>query len=909
MRGGRNEHLVVTEREGPLIGRERELAELGQLLREARVVTIIGAGGCGKTRLARELVKQAATVRLPCVAFVELADLDQDGVLPEACRRALGLRERPGTAAVELILERLSEAETLLVLDDCEHVAEDAARLAEELIAGTPGRILVTSRVPLGIDAERRFVLSPLSPPQDDGLLDVLRSDAARMFLEVASVARPGLELDRSTARAVAWISRRLDGLPLALALAGARAGEMTVSEIAHSLSEHGPLTDQPGGDAQRRHASLRASLEWSSELLEPHDRCLFRRLAAFTGGWDAAAARAVCAPGAEETDVDEQLARLEAAGLIVAQAQGAMPRWTFLSTIGEYAREQLSAAGEETTARRRHYDWARDLAERADQLQLTPEGRDAIDRDRANLASALDHAVAHDPDAALAIVAGLARHWILAERLEEGRAACAAVMPIADRVADTRARATLHCAAALIAVLGENYSEALTQLGLGLPLSARGEEGTEGRCLQMASMVQILSGSDLIAGVASAHRAALLTRVAGDQLGLAMALANIAQAEGLCERFDGVRAAYEEFLQTDASEHPRLRTWAEVSIAWAELITGSPARALEHAELALALEANSTSMTHFVAMCHRLQALALLGRAEEALAQGAQAMERARAARVGMAVPAISLALAVAHAAAGDLDSAEVLATDLLEMPQLHTRALMSELLVRIALERGEHLQAATRLVAVEALAERTGSTRLTALCKYLGGRVAAQADDATRARTLLQAALALQADAGHQRAAAETLEELALVTPLGNEPRRRPRLAAAAVHARNEIGCPPPAATLERVEAARGRFTARYGERTWDDAWREGEAMTIAEAAAYARRARGSRNRSRSGWDALTPTEAEVAWLAATGLSNPEIGARLFMSRAHRKGASIGGLREARDRQPHAARSRRGA
>jgi ATP/maltotriose-dependent transcriptional regulator MalT len=359
------------------------------------------------------------------------------------------------------------------------------------------------------------------------------------------------------------------------------------------------------------------------------------------------------------------------------------------------------------------------------------------------------------------------------------------------------------------------------------------------------------------------------------------MALANIAQAEGLCERFDGVRAAYEEFLQTDASEHPRLRTWAEVSIAWAELITGSPADALEHAELALVLEGNSPSMTHFVATCHRLHALALLGHAEEALDQGAEAMERARAARVAMAVPSISLALAVAHAAAGNLDSAELLATNLLEMPQLHTSALMSELLVRIALERGEHLQAAARLVALEGLAERTGSTRLTALCEHLGGRIAAQAGNPTRARTLLQAALARQAEAEHQRAAAETLEELALVTPLGNEPGRRPRLAAAALHARNEIGCPPPAATLERLEAARRRFTARYGETSWDDAWREGEAMTITEAAAYARRARGSRNRSQSGLDALTPTEAEVAWLAATGLSNPEIGARLFMSR----------------------------
>ncbi len=712
-------------------------------------------------------------------------------------------------------------------------------------------------------------------------MLDVLRSDAARMFLEVASVARPGLELDRSTARAVASICRALDGLPLALALTAARAGEMAVQQIAHSLTKRGALAELPDGDEPRRHSSLRASLEWSYALLRPGDRRLFRRLAAFAGGWDATAAHVVCAPCEGSAYVGEQLTRLEAAGLIVALGQETAPRWTFLSTIGQYALEQLSVAGEATATRRRHHDWARELAERADELQLTPDGRDAIVRDRANLGFALDYAVAHEPSGAVAIVAGLARHWILAEHLEEGRAACAATMDIADRVTDNRARATLHCTAALIAVLGESYSEALSQLELGLPLAGCGDAEIEGRCLQMASMVQILSGSDFAAGLASAHRAALLLRAAGDELGLAMALATIAQAEGLCERFDGVRSAYEDFLRTEASEHPRLRTWAELAIAWAELITGSPSQALGHAELALALEGDWPSMTHFVAMGHRLHALALLGRADQALQEGAQAMERARAARVGMAGPTITMALAIAHAAAGNLDSAEPLAIDLLEMPQLHTSVVMSELLVRIALDRGEHVQAAERLVAVEALAETTGSTRLRARCEHLGGRLAALTGDVKRARTLLQAALARQADGGEERAVAETLEELALVTALGTEPGRRPRLAGAAMRARAEIGCPPPPATLERLEAARGRFAARYSGTAWDEAWREGEAMSIAEAAAYARRARGSRNRSQSGWDSLTPTEAEVAWLAATGLSNPEIGSRLFMSR----------------------------
>lgn len=864
-----------------MIGRDRELAELHQLIREARLVTVTGAGGCGKTRLAREFVVCSAVGSDPGAVFVDLSEFEGSEGVEDACRRALGLRDRSGASAAELIIERLRDRETVLVLDNCEHVAGAAALLAKEVLAGTASRILATSRVPLGLGGETRFVLSPLSLPEGDGLLEVLRSDAARMFLDIASVVDPGLELDRTVARAVAQICRKLDGLPLALVLAAARAGEMAVHEIAGSLSLRGPLSEGLADGELRQHRSIRASLEWSSELLEPRDRRLMRRLAVFTGGWTATAARAVCASRDEDGEVLAGLGRLEAAGLIVPHADTTVERWTFLSTVGEYAREQMERAGERATLRRRHQSWARELSERADELLVTEAGRAELEREAANFASALELTAVEDAGAAVTIVAGLARHWILAERLKEGRRSCAVALDVAASVPQTGARAILHCAAALIAVLGEDYPEALTQVNLGLPLAAGTDPATEGRCLQMASMVQILTGSEFERGLANAHRAAELMRLAADQVGLAMALVNIAQAEGLCEQFDGIRRAYDGFLKTTASDHPRLRAWAEVSIAWAELITGSPRAALKHAELALALEGDWPSMTHFVAVCHRLHALALLGRADEARTAGTQAMERARAAGVGMAVPAISVALAIAHAAAGDLDSAELLATDLLQLPQMHTRALMSELLVRISLERGEHRQAASRLLALEQLAEGTRSRRLTAVCEQLCGRVAAQAGDAVKARALLQSALAYQAQAGQGRAAAETLEELALVTPLDIDPARRPRLAAAAMRARREIGCPPSAATLGRLHAARERFAARFGETIWEDAWADGEAITLQAAISYARRARGPRGGSQSGWGALTPTEAEVAQLAAAGLSNPEIARRLFMSR----------------------------
>ena len=871
----------MTGLSGPLIGRERELAELRQLMREARLVTVTGAGGCGKTRLAREFVVRGAVERDPDAVFVDLSEFEAGAGVADACRRALGLRERSGVSAEELIIERLRDREAVLVLDNCEHVVAASAALAKQVLGATSSRILATSRVPLGGSAETRLVLSPLSLPVGDRVSDVLRSDAARMFLDVASVVSPTLELDRTVARSVAQICRRLDGLPLALVLAAARTGEMAVDEIARSFALGGTPSERPTDDQLRQHRSLRASLEWSSELLDGRDRRLMRRLAVFTGGWTAAAARAVCAPHEKDGEVLAGLGRLEAAGLIVPHADTTVQRWTFLTTVGEYAREQMERASEGEALRRRHQAWARELSERADELLLTEAGRAELDREAANVASALDHAALDDAATAVAIVAGLARHWVLAERLKEGRRSCALALDVAGGVPRPGARAVLHCTAALTAVLEEDYAEALTEVSLGLPLAAGTGPAVEGRCLQLASMVQILTGGEIERGLANAHRAAELMRVTDDQVGLAMALVNIAQAEGLCEQFDGVRQAYDGFLATTASDHPRLRAWAEVSIAWAELIAGSPRVALEHADLALALEDDWPSMTHFVAMCHRLHALALLGRGDEARVAGAHAMERARAAGVGMAVPTISLALAIAHRAAGDVDSAELLALELLRVPQMHTRALMSELLVRVSLERGEHAEASGRLRDLEELAGRMSSPRLTAVCEQLRGRAAAQAGDAAEARRLLQSALAYQARAGQELAAAETLEELALVTPLDADPARRPRLAAAASRARSELGCPPPSASLGRLESARERFIVRFGETVWEQGWDEGQAVTLQAAISYARRARGPRGRSASGWEALTPTEAEVAQLAVAGLSNPDIAARLFMSR----------------------------
>ena len=255
----------------------------------------------------------------------------------------------------------------------------------------------------------------------------------------------------------------------------------------------------------------------------------------------------------------------------------------------------------------------------------------------------------------------------------------------------DPGARAVVHCGAGVIGVLSADYAGAIANTRAGLAL-LEGVEDVEAqiRCLPMSAMVLTQTGVDVDQGRQNAYRAAELARCGGDSLGTAWALANVAVVEATSDRFDAARTAYEEFLTVpNASEHLRLRTFAEVAAAWTEVIAGSPEQALAHADLALALEGDWPSMTHFQIAGFRIHALALLGRTEEALREGAREMRRAQQSGALQAIPAIDLALVTADLVADDLDGAEARARRLLDVPQPHTLALVREVLGRVALAR----------------------------------------------------------------------------------------------------------------------------------------------------------------------------------------------------------------------------
>lgn len=918
--------------QGPLIGRERELDELHGMLGDARLVTVTGAGGAGKTRLALELADNFAADERECV-IVSLASVAGERELLDALLGALGARERFGSTPMQVLLERAASLRALLLLDNCEHLLEPLRASISELLGVAPHlQVLATSREPLRLRGERVLRLDPLSVPSSDDVAALVRSNAARLFVDRAACADPAFALTPSTSRAVAEICRQLDGLPLAIVLAAARVDTLTVQEIASGLSADGRLSTADGAEQTSGHRSLRASLDWSYRLLSERERRLLRRLSVFSGGFGTSAAAAVAASeaGAAETGAAETgSAETGAAETSAAEAGAAetgaanageirelleglrrkqlisrdarTDRWSLLATVVEYAAERLVEAGESEQTADLHMRFFRGYAAHADGLLLEADGHALIDRDRANLRLALLRALDLDRGSALEIAAALMCHWILAEHYGEAHAACASILASAETQDDLGARAIVACGAGLVATLMQDYDAASANTRSGLALAAGLTDGpVKARCLLFASAVLLQTGLDAQQGMEHAQDAVRLARAAEDWFCLAFALVNLAISLMLCGRFDAIERVHEELLQIPrACEHPRLRVWAEHALAWAQINAGSLRRALEHIELTFRIEGDAPSMAHFQSVGFRIHALARIGRTDQAIAEAAEALLRARESGALMAIPAIELAQMVAQFMQGDLDAADARARGLLAMPHLHTLALAHETLGRIALMREQIDEAHAHADHLQALAERFASPRQRALADCIRGHTALQAGQPSHARELLHAALETCAELGLHHDLADVLDALAIdaltpqpaatraagehqpASPGAQDIERAARLAGAASAIRHQFGCIAGPDTSKRLTAALDRAQECEHSERWQTAWKQGQALASAEAVAYARRGRGPRDRPQTGFDSLTPTERQIAKLAADGLTNPQIAAQLFIAR----------------------------
>ena len=400
------------------VGRDEDVVQVAQALTGSRLVTLTGVGGVGKTRLAIQTSAELLPQFEDGVWLCELAATNDPDLVGQVLVAALGALPRPGLSLVESVCEYLSGKQALIILDNCEHLVDAAAGIAESILLAAPDvRVLATSREPLGVGGERLMGVPSLRLASEPAVDVIAACEAVRLFVERARATRPGLGLDATNAGQIVEICRRLDAIPLAIELAAARLTSMNLSEIAGLLDERFRLLTGGHRRSVERHQTLRATVEWSYSLLGERERLVFDRLGVFAGSFDAEAATAVA--GADKLaawDVRDGLDDLVAKSMIVLDdGPDASTRYRLLETLRQYALERLDDSDHTERYRRRHAEYYATFAEAAGHGLEAPDeaawvGRFDAERDnlRAAVTWALDAADADDGELGLRIIAAL---------------------------------------------------------------------------------------------------------------------------------------------------------------------------------------------------------------------------------------------------------------------------------------------------------------------------------------------------------------------------------------------------------------------------------------------------------------------------------------------------------------------
>ena len=449
------------------VGRERELAEVGSLLTQpqSRLLTLTGPGGTGKTRLALQAAGSVVEEFEDGVFVVFLAATREPDAVLSAVAQAVGLREQMGEALAETLASFLRDRELLLVLDNFEQIVEVAPVLAGWMAASPKLRLLVTSRAALHLSGEQIYDVHPLRLPEDAGgeAVPLADSEAALLFLARARAARPDFVITDENAAAVAEICARLDGLPLALELAAARVRVLPPQALLARLDQRLSLLTGGARDLDERQRTMRATIAWSYELLDPEEQALFARLSVFVGGFRIDAVEAIVAAGAEPVDLLDGLSSLVEKSLLVEHSDGKRePRFFMLETIREYARERLEQSGEAAALDEAH---ARRFLALADEAATHWEGWERekwmalLAPDQANFDAALHSLIETDSEAAAQLAGDLSEYWENRGQWAEGREWLSAALARHDYAAALRARLLL--ADAQLAIRQARYDEA----------------------------------------------------------------------------------------------------------------------------------------------------------------------------------------------------------------------------------------------------------------------------------------------------------------------------------------------------------------------------------------------------------------------------------------------------------------
>ncbi len=433
------------------IGREEEINEIKSLLMESRLLTLAGAGGSGKTRLAIRVANEVKISFNDGVWWIELGVLVDPDLVPQAVAKVLSVREAPNQTLSETLPKELRSKKILLVLDCCEHLLDASAQLAENLLKSCPDlKILATSREVLGISGERVFQVPTMASPDPDRVRpsEMLAFDAVRLFVERAETLKPDFGLTDQNALAIGQLCHGLDGIPLAIELAAARVQVLKVEQITARLDDRFRLLTGGSRTALPRHQTLRATIDWSYDLLSASERKMLQRLSIFTGGWSAASAEVVCAGGEiHKEDVLDLLSYLSSKSLVLAERKpGEQVRYRMLETIREYSREKLLDFGEEVAVRDRHLDYFVMFAEEAEPELFKPDQvswLNKLETEHENLRAAAAWSLEQKAATpALRLVGALSWFWFTRGHYRETRELCPQILSSPFAMERTAARA-----------------------------------------------------------------------------------------------------------------------------------------------------------------------------------------------------------------------------------------------------------------------------------------------------------------------------------------------------------------------------------------------------------------------------------------------------------------------------------
>jgi predicted ATPase/class 3 adenylate cyclase/DNA-binding CsgD family transcriptional regulator len=873
------------------VGRETEIDAIGKLLFEHRLLTLIGAGGCGKTRLGLEVAAGIVDDYPDGVWWVDLAPLADPSLVSAALAGVLGVRESPLEPITDTVVRYLRARRAFVGLDNCEHLIEACAALADRVTHECPAvTLLATSREPLRVDGEANWPVPPLSMPEASAPESLAQCESARLFIDRARAAEPTFTLADENARALAEICTRLDGIPLAIELAAARTRLLAMDEIAAGLSDRFHLLTGGARSALPRQRTLEASVDWSHNMLDDAERAVFRRLAVFAGSFTFDGAEAVCTGDSITPELMlDLLGRLVDRSLVqVVYEAGRETRYRLLETIRDYARRRLTDTGEAEAIRDRHLDY---YVTFTSHVASGLEGPDLIawlgrvDSELDNLRAALDWSSrSSGPERGQRLVGPLTLYWFARSELSIGRARLEA--SLTETAAAGLDRAGALSAMCMLAYRGGDMVKARGYGDEAVAIGRRlADASALGRALHWRAWVRYWGEGDRQGAWADFEEAAALLPKAEDRVFQALNLALLAWSYATTSEAPRARPLLVESLPlTDAGAAPHARCYCLGVLGFLETLEGSTEHTEAHLGEALTLAQDVGDP--YADICVRMF-LGLLDLYRGRYREGRDRCERGLAMAIEHRSPNVEafmrLVLANLAFAEGRLDAAAAeieISFAILGPLMPGIGAICRSVQAQIAVAESRFSDA--RRYAAEALSVGRETDTVAAVVGALSvqASLARIEGDAHSAEDLLHEAFDLLQQVGFRAAMCEILDDLAGAIADQDRFEEAARLLGAAQSLRAAIGISRFPLRGPSHKADTTMLREALGTKAFDEAWAEGAALTLDDAVSYARRGRGRRGRPAYGWNSLTPTEARVVELVAEGITNPQIGQRLFVS-----------------------------